>query len=143
MRITIACVGKARAGPEKALFDAYRRRLPWAVELREVEEKRPLPAARRMAREGELLLAAIPYGATLIALDERGQALASAEFAVKLGRWRDSGAGELAFAIGGADGLDNMVKTRATLPHLLARVLLIEQLYRAHSILAGHPYHRA
>src|SRR5690606_18149242 len=99
----------------------------------------------------ELLLKAAPPGALIVALDERGRALDSAGFAAQLARWRDAGR-DLAFLIGGADGLDDEVRAKAgfllslgpmTWPHQLARVLLAEQLWRAYSILSGHPYHRA
>jgi 23S rRNA (pseudouridine1915-N3)-methyltransferase len=102
-------------------------------------------------REAELILAALPAGARLVALDERGQAWSSRELAVRLGVWRDQGVAAIGFAIGGADGLDRAVIERAdavlslgamTWPHLLVRSLLLEQLYRAQQILAGHPYHR-
>jgi 23S rRNA (pseudouridine1915-N3)-methyltransferase len=102
-------------------------------------------------REGELILAALPDGARLVALDERGAAWSSRDLAERLGGWRDGGVATLAFAIGGADGLAPAVVERAdavlslgamTWPHLLARCLLLEQLYRAQQILAGHPYHR-
>ena len=102
-------------------------------------------------REAELLLAAVPDDALLVALDERGKALTSAAFAERLQRWRIEGPKSLAFVIGGADGLPQPVVQRArfalslgamTWPHLLARILLLEQLYRAQQILAGHPYHR-
>lgn len=152
VRITIIAVGRLRAAePEKALFDDYARRAAFPVKLCEVEERRPLPAARRMAREGELLLAEIPAGAITIALERSGKTLTSEAFAAQLGRWRDDGAADLAFVIGGADGLDRPVIERARLllsfgpmvwPHLLARVMLAEQLWRASAILAGHPYHR-
>ena len=98
------------------------------------------------------LLAAVPQGARLVALDERGKNLDSPAFAALMGRWQDDGLGDLAFAIGGPDGLSPAVLERADLtlslgpmtwPHLLVRVLLVEQLYRAQSILDGHPYHRA
>ena len=121
------------------------------VTLVELEEKRPLPAAELKQREAELILAALPSGARLIALDERGAAWTSRQFAVRLAAWRDGGIGTLALAIGGADGLGQAVIDRAdavlslgpmTWPHLLARSLVLEQLYRAQQILAGHPYHR-
>jgi len=110
-----------------------------------------LPPAQLKAREAELILAAIPAGALLIALDERGQSWSSREFAERLSQWRDHGVANIAFAIGGADGLGGMVIERAdavlslgamTWPHLVVRSLLLEQLYRAQQILAGHPYHR-
>jgi 23S rRNA (pseudouridine1915-N3)-methyltransferase len=103
------------------------------------------------AREAALILAAVPAGARLVALDERGVRWGSREFADRLAAWRDGGAAGLAFAIGGAEGLGNAVVERAdavlslgamTWPHLLARGMLLEQLYRAQQILAGHPYHR-
>jgi 23S rRNA (pseudouridine1915-N3)-methyltransferase len=121
------------------------------VTLVELEEKRRLPAAELKQREAELILAAMPPGARLVALDERGSAWTSRQFADRLASWRDAGAATLAFAIGGADGLGQAVIDRAdavlslgpmTWPHLLARSLLLEQLYRAQQILAGHPYHR-
>ena len=121
------------------------------VTLVEVEEKRRLSGAELKQREAELILAAAPPGARLVALDERGALWSSRQFADRLAGWRDSGTGALAFAIGGAGGLGRGVAERAdavlslgpmTWPHLLARSLLLEQLYRAQQILAGHPYHR-
>lgn len=103
------------------------------------------------AREAELILAALAPSARLVALDERGLAWTSRDFADRLAQWRDQGTATLAFAIGGADGLGRAVIERAdavlslgamTWPHLLARGMLLEQLYRAQQILAGHPYHR-
>lgn len=152
MRLTIACVGRLKAGAEKTLLDGYLGRLTWPVTIREVEEKRPLPPAERKKREGELLDKAVPNTARRIALDERGRTLSSAEFAALLNSWQEQGVAEVAFLIGGADGLDPELMKGAALrlslspmtwPHMLARVMLAEQLYRAQSILAGHPYHRA
>jgi 23S rRNA (pseudouridine1915-N3)-methyltransferase len=117
----------------------------------ELEEKRPLAAGQRKFREGELILAALPPRAPFIALDERGARWGSRELAERIGAWRDSGSTELAFAVGGADGLDAAVLGRAdvvlslgpmTWPHLLVRTMLLEQLYRSQQILSGHPYHR-
>ncbi|HTO83861.1 MAG TPA: 23S rRNA (pseudouridine(1915)-N(3))-methyltransferase RlmH [Methylomirabilota bacterium] len=153
MRILVAAVGRGRSGSEQALFDAYRRRLSWPVTLREVEERRKLPATQLTQREGELLLAALPKAPALfvVALDPRGKALSSEDLARRLADWRDRGVNELAFLIGGADGHAEAVRRRAdfllsfgpmTWPHLLARAMLAEQLYRAQQILAGHPYHR-
>lgn len=139
-----------RAGPEKALYETYAKRLPWPLALKEFAE--PKGQANRPAREAELLLKATPERAVLIALDERGRAFSSEAFAQRVGAIRDSGAGDLAFLIGGADGLADAVRERAELllsfgamtwPHLLVRAMLAEQLYRASAILAGHPYHRA
>jgi 23S rRNA (pseudouridine1915-N3)-methyltransferase len=151
MRITLVAVGRAKADPARELYEDYVKRLRWPLELREVEERRPLPAARLKAREGELILAALPEDARLVALDEGGRAFDSRAFAQRLGRWRDEGLRDLAFAIGGAEGLAEAVLARAELrlslgpmtwPHLLVRPLLAEQLYRAQCILDGHPYHR-
>lgn len=151
MRISIIAVGALRAGPERALAEKYLTRITWPITVREVEEKRPLKGDRLRTREGELILAACPRGAVIVALDERGKSLTSADFAARLGRWRDEGISDIAFTIGGADGLDEAVRARAglvlafgamTLPHQLARGVLLEQIYRAQTILAGHPYHR-
>ena len=151
MRLWLAAVGRARPGPETELFRTYAGRLSPALNLREVEEKRPLPPPERKAREGDLLLAALPAGATLVVLDERGRTMGSRAFAERLGQWRDGGVGDLAFLIGGADGHGDAVRGRAglllslgamTWPHMLVRTLVAEQLWRAQAILAGHPYHR-
>ena len=155
MHISIIAVGKWKAGPERDLYDEYVRRLSWRVTLKEVEEHRKVPPAQLMAREGELLLAALPKaspGLFVVALDQRGKGLSSEELANQLRQWRDRGIDEVAFLIGGAEGLSVAVRQRAgfvlsfgamTWPHLLVRTLLVEQLYRAQSIQAGHPYHRA
>ena len=152
MQVTIVAVGKMRRGALAALCQDYARRLPWTVTIREVEERRPIEGAARLAREGALLLAALPGDVFPVALDEGGKRLDSAGFALELARWRDQSGGRLAFVIGGAGGLAPAVRARCraalslgamTWPHLLARALLLEQLYRAHAILSGHPYHRA
>jgi 23S rRNA (pseudouridine1915-N3)-methyltransferase len=120
--------------------------------LRELEEKRKLPAPQLMQREGELLLDAAPAGATLVMLDRRGKVLDSEAFAARLGAWRDTSVSDVAFLIGGADGHTEAMLKKASLvlsfgamtwPHLLARGMLAEQIYRAQQLLAGHPYHRA
>lgn len=117
----------------------------------EVDEKRSLPPAQLRAREGELILGALPAGVPFVALDERGVQWSSRALAERIAIWRDQGSADLAFAIGGADGLHSTVLDRAdvalslglmTWPHLLVRGMLLEQLYRAQQILAGHPYHR-
>ncbi len=117
----------------------------------ELEVRQRLPAAVMKAREAELILAALPQSARLVALDEHGAAWSSRDFADRLARWRDESVAEAAFAIGGAEGLDAAILDRAhlvlslgpmTWPHLLVRGMLLEQLYRAQQILAGHPYHR-
>ncbi|HTZ36007.1 MAG TPA: 23S rRNA (pseudouridine(1915)-N(3))-methyltransferase RlmH [Stellaceae bacterium] len=144
-------IGRQRRGPLADLQAHYAARLNPPPAIVELEEKRPLPPPQLKAREAELILAALPAGALLVALDERGTPLASRAFAERLAAWRDQGAATLAFAIGGAEGLDRAVLDRAemvlslgavTWPHFLVRGLLLEQLYRAQQILAGHPYHR-
>ena len=133
------------------MFDAYVARLVWPLAVREVELKRALPPDEAKAEEARLLLDAVGGQAVLVALDERGADWTSAELARRIGRWRDDGVAELAFAIGGADGHGEALIARAaatiafgrmTWPHRLARIMLAEQLYRAQQILAGHPYHR-
>ncbi len=152
MNILVAAVGKAKPGAERELFESYAARLPWRVDLKEIEIKKEAAVNVRRAREGEALLGAVPEGARIIALDERGKSETSEAFAKRLGRWRDDGVRGVAFLIGGADGLDESVRKRAdatlsfgalTWPHMLVRALLAEQLYRAHTILTGHPYHRS
>jgi 23S rRNA (pseudouridine1915-N3)-methyltransferase len=132
MKITLATVGRMKPGPEQALLGDYLDRAG--------------QAGRALA-----LIEAIPPGATAIALDERGKTFSSPEFAKMLATLRDQGAGETVFLIGGADGHDKALRDRAdrllsfgpmVWPHMLARVMLAEQLYRAVSILAGGPYHR-
>jgi 23S rRNA (pseudouridine1915-N3)-methyltransferase len=129
----------------------YLKRCPWNVKVIEVEEKRPLKGAERMAREGDLLLNAIPEGATVVALDERGKEMRSTVFSNKIRDWQDQGITNLVFLIGGADGYADKVKSRAnqlisfgamTWPHMMVRAMLSEQLYRASTILQGHPYHK-
>jgi 23S rRNA (pseudouridine1915-N3)-methyltransferase len=157
MRIVICAVGRARAGPLRTLFEDYAGRIDGTrlfgrLELREVEERRALPAPELKSREAELLSAALPKGATVVALDARGQTMTSEVFAARLAKWRDGGVADLAFVIGGADGLDKTLLAKANLalslgamtwPHLLVRAMLAEQIYRAATILQGHPYHRA
>ena len=155
MRLHLCAVGRLRAGPERALVDDYRLRfdrtgralgLGPLVE-HEVEDRR----GGGMAAEAELLARAVPDGAVLAVLDERGRVLSSPEFAAQLAQWRDAGRQDLAFVIGGADGIAPALRARADFvlsfgamvwPHLLVRVMLAEQLYRAATILAGGPYHR-
>ncbi|MBM3565714.1 MAG: 23S rRNA (pseudouridine(1915)-N(3))-methyltransferase RlmH [Alphaproteobacteria bacterium] len=154
MRITIAAIGRGGRGKDAhagQMFDDYAGRLSAKLVLRTCEEKRPLPVADRKRREAELLSKLIPEGAFVVALDEKGKTVTSAEFAKLLGGWRGRGVKDLCFLVGGADGLDDSLKSGANLalslgamtwPHRLVPVLLAEQLFRAESILAGHPYHR-
>lgn len=156
MRLHLCAVGRLRAEPERDLVDDYLQRLDRTgrplglgpVTEHEVEDKK----GGGMAAEATLLSRAIPEGAALCVLDERGKVLSSPEFAQALAQWRDSGRQDAAFVIGGADGVDPSLRARADLtislgrmvwPHMLVRVMLAEQLYRASSILAGAPYHRA
>lgn len=150
MRVTICAVGRLKSGAERDLIDKYAKRINWPLNIVEVEERRKLSAAELRQRECELIGGALPDGAVRVALDERGVAVASSAFSEKLGRWRDDGR-DVAFMIGGAGGLAPELREgadmilsfgKATWPHMLARVMLVEQIYRAQEILAGHPYHR-
>jgi 23S rRNA (pseudouridine1915-N3)-methyltransferase len=149
-RLSVIAVGRApAASPEAALFARYAARLRPPLRLVELADaKGSAPEIRR--REGAAILAAIPEGALVVALDLGGVAEGTDAFARRLGRWREAGR-DVAFAIGGAEGLDRAVLDRAghvmslgplTWPHLLARALLAEALFRADSMLRGHPYHR-
>ena len=151
MRVTIAAVGRDRSGPTRDLFEEYCRRCPWPICLREIAPRTTGPPERRRAEEAARLSGAVPQDAALIALDESGRTLTSRAFATRIAAWQAQGRGELAFLVGGPDGLDPGLIQRADLvlalgrmtwPHRLVRVLLAEQLYRAATILAGHPYHR-
>lgn len=156
MRLHICAVGRLRAGPERALIDDYLKRFDRTgrplglgpVSVHEVEDRK----GGGMEAEADLLGRAVPSGACLVALDERGRQMSSPEFAGLIARTRDAGRQDMAFAIGGADGLAPGFRDRADAllsfgpmvwPHMLARAMLAEQLYRAASILAGAPYHRA
>jgi 23S rRNA (pseudouridine1915-N3)-methyltransferase len=159
LRLVILSVGRMKAGPERELLERYVKRISALgpslglapVEWKEFDESRARQGETRRAEEGKTLLAALPKGAVLMALDERGKSPPSETFAADIGRWRDGGSPALAFVIGGPDGLDENVRAAAralisfgamTWPHQLVRVMLGEQIYRACSILAGHPYHR-
>ena len=155
MRVQISVVGRLRGGPEKELIDDYLKRFERSgkahgfigASVVEVEDKK----GGGQQAEAELLLKTIPKGAVIVTLDERGKLLSSPEFSAHLGDWRDNGAPCVCFLIGGADGLIKELRAQADFsisfgkmvwPHMLARVMLCEQLYRAASILAGSPYHR-
>jgi 23S rRNA (pseudouridine1915-N3)-methyltransferase len=156
MRLRIVAVGRLRDGPEKRLADDYLDRFEKTgrglgigpLDVVEVEDRKGGGAAA----EAGLLRRAIPEGATLVVLDERGRLMTSPAFAQQIGAWRDDGRRTLALVIGGADGLDPALRSEADMalsfgpmvwPHMLARVMLAEQLYRAATILSGGPYHRA
>jgi 23S rRNA (pseudouridine1915-N3)-methyltransferase len=160
MRVVIAAVGRLKEGPERELLERYRerfgamgRRLGLApVVWHEFAESRAATPARRAAEEGAALLKLARDADTIVALDERGKALTSEGFAQLLRKTRDGGAQTMAILIGGPDGQAPAVREAAhivlslgaiTLPHGLVRIVLAEQLYRAATILAGHPYHRA
>jgi 23S rRNA (pseudouridine1915-N3)-methyltransferase len=159
MRISLFAVGRLKTGPEKELASRYLDRFAKAgpavgLELSriiEISESRASNAETRKREEGAALEKALAEGSLLILLDERGKALDSEAFAELLGRYRDGGKRDLMLAIGGADGLDAELRARAdtvlnlgsmTWPHQLVRILIAEQLYRAVTILSGHPYHR-
>lgn len=158
--IRLAAVGRLKSGPEADLVADYARRaMPLAralgfggFALREVEAPKSLDGAQRQAREGALLLEAAAGSGMCVAFDERGDEIDSAGFANRLAGWRDNGVGTIAFLIGGADGLSSGARDacrmaisfgRMTWPHMLARTMACEQIYRAMTILAGHPYHRS
>ena len=160
MRLIIAAVGRLKEGAERELLERYRgrfdgmaRRLGFSpVSWHEVGESRAASLAKRAAEEAAALSKLARDADVVIVLDERGKALTSAQFASLLGKLRDEGTGTLALLLGGPDGLDQGLRESArvklslgamTLPHGLARIVLAEQLYRAATILAGHPYHRA
>ncbi|MCV2894314.1 23S rRNA (pseudouridine(1915)-N(3))-methyltransferase RlmH [Lentibacter sp. XHP0401] len=155
MRVHICAVGRLRSGPEKALIDDYVQRFErtgrglglTALSVIEVEDKK----GGGMEAEAVLLERALPKGCALVCLDERGKVESSVQFAARLAGWRDTGAQDVAFVIGGADGIAPGLRAQAVhslsfgkmvWPHMLVRVMLSEQLYRAASILAGAPYHR-
>ncbi|MGD9737899.1 MAG: 23S rRNA (pseudouridine(1915)-N(3))-methyltransferase RlmH [Bauldia sp.] len=157
-RLLVAAVGRLKADGERVLADRYLDRagkaggqLGFTLALRETAESRAARDLDRKREESAALLAAVPAGAILVALDERGSAIRSEDFATRLGAWRDEGHADIVFLIGGADGLDpDLVSTARlklalgamTWPHQLVRVMVLEQIYRAFTILAGHPYHR-
>lgn len=150
MNIIVAAVGRMRASALRAAWDDYAGRLGWHVELREVEA-RGADGPQRIAAEGVLLQRALAPAACVVALDRGGKDLGSEALAARLAGWRDEARLPIGFVIGGADGLAGEITAgadivlafgRATWPHLLARVMMIEQLYRCQAILAGHPYHR-
>jgi len=159
MRLLVIAIGRLKQGPERELTERYRERFDdigrklgfRGLEIHEIPESRARDAAARIAEEAAAISAAIPPKSVLVALDERGDSIDSNSFARNLGRWRDDQIANTIFSIGGADGLSpelrRMAKLRmafgsATWPHQMVRVMLLEQIYRAATILAGHPYHR-
>ncbi|MCE3255878.1 MAG: hypothetical protein K0R25_1372 [Rickettsiaceae bacterium] len=153
MKITIISIGKFRKNdPNQELFLNYQKRLSWKLELKELETKGNLQGEVLKAKEAELLLSNVPNSAKIIALDERGKIFSSQEFAGAIENLANTGSSNLAFVIGGADGLSEELKKKAdlvlsfgkmTFPHLMIRAFLAEQIYRAQTIINNHPYHRA
>ena len=160
MRIIVAAIGRLKSGPETELAERYRKRaaqtgrnLGWRdVEIIEIRESRATEPAKRMIEESIALTTVVPQGAAVVLLDSRGESLDSASIAAQFAKWRANDKPAVVFVIGGADGLAASLHDKATLklsfgaatwPHQLARVMLLEQVYRATTILTGHPYHRA
>ena len=160
MRVAVIAVGRLKQGPERELADRYFERFDEIgrklgfreLTIHEIPESRARDTATRMVEEAAAIEAHIPDKSVIAVMDESGQNLDSTVFARNLGRWRDEGSGHTIFVIGGADGLSPELRRKARLaiafgsatwPHQLVRVMLLEQLYRAATILAGHPYHRA
>ena len=151
MKSFIIAIGRWKRGPERNLFEHYAKRLSPPLELREFEERKKFPLDQLKNKEAELLLSAVPKGARVVVLDCSGKGLSSVALAKRIGNWRDTGTRHIAWLIGGADGHGKRVLQAADLslslghqtwPHLLVRAMLAEQLFRAQSILIGHPYHR-
>jgi 23S rRNA (pseudouridine1915-N3)-methyltransferase len=159
MRIVVAAVGRLKQGPERELAERYRKRAAdagrsaglSAVDIVEIRESRAGDAARRMLEESIAIANIIPERAVTVILDERGESVSSSSFAGRLQDWRSQDRPAVVFVIGAADGLAPSLRAKASLaiafgaatwPHQLVRIMLLEQLYRAVTILAGHPYHR-
>jgi 23S rRNA (pseudouridine1915-N3)-methyltransferase len=160
MRLVIAAIGRLKQGPERELASFYRKRAEMAgrplglrdFEIVEIRESRASDTERRKVEEAIALANVIPDGAVVVLLDERGHSVDSATLAGMLREWRAESRNAVCFIIGGADGLAANLGERAavrmafgtaTWPHQLVRIMLLEQLYRAGTILSGHPYHRA
>src|SRR3982075_2261665 len=160
MRIVVAAVGRLKQGPERELAERYRKRAADAgrgaglnaLDILEIRESRARDGARRLPEESSALANGIPDRAVTVILDERGESMSSASFAGRLQGWRTQDRPAVVFIIGAADGLAPGLRAQsslaiafgaATWPHQLVRIMLLEQLYRAVTILAGHPYHRS
>jgi 23S rRNA (pseudouridine1915-N3)-methyltransferase len=159
MRLVVITIGRLKQGPERELADRFRGRFDdigrkqgfRGLEVHEIPESRARDAEQRIREEAAAILALVPEGAVLVALDEKGKNIDSAAFAGHLGHWRDESVASTVFVVGGADGLSPELRRKAKLsvafgaatwPHQIVRVMLLEQIYRAATILAGHPYHR-
>jgi 23S rRNA (pseudouridine1915-N3)-methyltransferase len=160
MRLIVTAVGRLKAGPERELAERYLARAAkagkglgfQAVEVNEIGESRAARPDDRLAEEGAAIARAVEKARKIVVLDPAGQPLPSEALAARLAQWRDGGQAVTNFVIGGADGLSPHLKSSADLllsfgaatwPHQLVRIMLLEQLYRAVTILSGHPYHRA
>ena len=158
MRVGLICVGRLKSGPEREIYHRYSDRISGfrrlgldGLALKEIDECKASSAQTRKLREAEDILAQLPQDAALAVFDERGSTADSLAFANFIGKERDSGRKALWCVIGGSEGLDPILRARAqavfsfgamTLPHQLVRILAAEQIYRAMTILYGHPYHR-
>jgi 23S rRNA (pseudouridine1915-N3)-methyltransferase len=159
MHLLVISIGKLKQGPERELAERYRdrfddigRKLGFrGLAIHEISESRARDSATRIHEEAAAISALIPEKAVVVALDERGSSVDSASFARHIGKWRDESVPYNVFVIGGADGLSPELRRKAKLsiafgsatwPHQMVRVMLLEQIYRAATILAGHPYHR-
>lgn len=151
MRFLLLAVGRDRRGPTFDLVETYRKRCSWRVDLIEIPQRSQGDKAKRLAEETAKIRSALPDDSAIVVLDERGDDLSSRDLARHIQRYRDDSRSALAFVIGGADGLDaSLIESadlrlafgRAVWPHRLVRVMLMEQIYRASTILTGHPYHR-
>ena len=160
MRLVVAAIGRLKSGAEQELVERYRKRGEQIgrriglrdIEVLEIRESRAAEVGKRMIEESIALANVIPERAAVVLLDQRGDNLDSAALATQLARWRDGGRPAVVFIIGGDDGLAPSLHDKATLrlafgaatwPHQLVRGMLLEQIYRVLTILAGHPYHRA
>jgi 23S rRNA (pseudouridine1915-N3)-methyltransferase len=160
MRLVIVSIGRLKQGPERELVERYRERFNdigrklgfRGLDIHEIPESRARDAPTRMAEEAAAISGVASGNSVLVALDERGANIDSVDFARHLGCWRDQQIGTTIFVIGGADGLSPELRSKAKLviafgsatwPHQMVRIMLLEQVYRAATILAGHPYHRA
>ena len=159
MRVVLLAIGRMKKGPETELVERYVKRAEQAgrqiglrgIEVIEIRESRAADAGKRMVEESIALANVIPDGAVTVMLDERGDSLGSADFADHMRKWRDAGVPAAMFIIGGPDGLAPSLRDKAKLklafgaatwPHQMVRIMLLEQVYRAITILSGHPYHR-
>lgn len=151
MKITLLVVGKMKSHPAAAIIEDYTKRIPWDIHVTELEIKQSLEGIARIEKEGALILEALPRHARVVVCDERGKNISSAAFADRVAEWQGLGDSHIVCVIGGAYGLSDAVRQRADLvlsfgkmtwPHMLVRSMLVEQLYRAYTILTGHPYHK-